>query len=168
LNNSYGSRIYILETMGGLLRICLEGYHKRPRYITTRTLADQTHARKQARTPNKKEKLNGRKIRITLLYRSVRKIPFGINIKTVRTRKEPGRANEICDRASVRLLIRRVYDLAGEVVRYLIRYGTRYAIIEGLFTFGPREQWPIKWKIMHIIASSIPVFNSSVKSMRIF
>ena len=36
----------------------------------------RTHARK----PNNKEKLNGRKIPITLLYRSVlREIPFGID-----------------------------------------------------------------------------------------
>ncbi len=35
--------------------------------------------RTHARTPNEKEKFNGRKIHTTLLYRSVREIPFGID-----------------------------------------------------------------------------------------
>ena len=44
----------------------------------------RTHARTRARRPNQKKKLHGRKIRRTLLYRSVREIvygtvPFGID-----------------------------------------------------------------------------------------
>jgi hypothetical protein len=35
----------------------------------------------RARTPNQKHKLNGRKIRTTELYRSIRELPFGIDEK---------------------------------------------------------------------------------------
>ena len=59
-------------------------------------------------TLNQMEKLNGRKIRSTLLYRHVREFPFGIQ-SMVRTRKEPGRANEIWDKSTVRYLFLR-YD----------------------------------------------------------
>jgi hypothetical protein len=37
------------------------------------------HARTRARTPNQKENLIGRNIRTTILYRSGREIPFGID-----------------------------------------------------------------------------------------
>ena len=61
--------------------------HKEETAITTHATAGtdaRTRARTHARTPNKKDKLNGRKIRTTFLYRtvryrSVREIPFGID-----------------------------------------------------------------------------------------
>ena len=46
--------------------------------MTTHELAG-THARSHARASSSKEKLNGRNIRTTLLYRSVREIRFGID-----------------------------------------------------------------------------------------
>jgi hypothetical protein len=68
--------------MGGLLGIRVENIRiKHDNYSHGRTRA-RTRARTHARAPNQ-EQLNGRKIRTTLLYRFVRKIPFGIDKKDV-------------------------------------------------------------------------------------
>ena len=60
---------------GGLLRIDIETIQNMVRKLLALTHIDRTYAN----TPNQKEKLDGRVIRITVVSRTVREIPFGID-----------------------------------------------------------------------------------------
>ena len=70
------SIVYVFwKKVDGLLRMDVEMIKNIARKLITRAHA----ARKEANTPNQKEKLDGRKIRTTAVWRTVREIPFGID-----------------------------------------------------------------------------------------
>ena len=65
----------MLKKVDGLLRIDIETIQN-----TERKLLTHTHiVRKDTESPNRKEKLDGRIIRTTVVSRTVREIPIGID-----------------------------------------------------------------------------------------
>ena len=69
------SYMYFGRKVVGLLRIDVEKIQNIERKLLTRTQI----GRKDTDTPNQKEKLAGRVIRTTVVSRTVREIPFGID-----------------------------------------------------------------------------------------
>ena len=77
MNKFFGTNIVygFWKKVDGLLRIDVETMQNLERKLLTRSQI----GRKYVNTPNQKEKLDGRMICTTVVWRTVREIPFGID-----------------------------------------------------------------------------------------